>query len=64
MLLAEDPTDPTLATPPLEDRHWAPLMPTDTDRLPGSGVITIRSGQGIWAKSLNGRASYSLTETP
>ena len=64
ILLAENPTDPTLSAPPLEDRHWELLLPSNPKRLPGSGVITPLAGQGIWAKSLNGRASYSLTETP
>lgn len=61
ILLAENPTDPTAT---LADRHWEPLMPSNPERLPGSGIITPLAGQGIWAKSLNGRASYSLTETP
>ena len=67
ILLAENPTDPTTDTTPpnpLADRHWELLMPSNPERLPGSGVITPLAGQGIWAKSLNGRASYSLTETP
>ena len=61
ILLAENPTDPTGTLP---ERHWELLMPSNHERLPGSGVITPLAGQGIWAKSLNGQASYSLTETP
>ena len=59
VLLAEAASDPSAT---LDNRHWAPLLSAAPDRLPGTGMLIVRSDMGIWAKTLNGETSYSINE--
>ena len=59
--LAEAATDPS-ATLPLE--HWTLVMPRSQWRLPGTRVLDVQSGMGIWARASVGYTSYSINDGP